>query len=98
MSFQQRDKCVSIREFHNLSEFNYKARIIKREPRHRGSCSVKAISQETEGLAFSARHSQQPFLFSKASIPAVRPIGTLIKLLPSVLSLGVQRPGHETDH
>jgi hypothetical protein len=47
---------------------------------------------------FDSRRGLEIFLFSSNSRPALEPIQPPIQWVPGVLSLGVKRPGRETDH
>jgi hypothetical protein len=53
---------------------------------------------QQEVLGFDSRQGLGIFLFSTVSTPALGPTQPPIKWVPQALSLGVQRPGHESDH
>jgi hypothetical protein len=47
---------------------------------------------------FESRQGLGIFLFTTATIPALEPAQLSIEWLPGALSLGLKRPGRETDH
>jgi hypothetical protein len=49
-------------------------------------------------LGFDSRRGLGIFLFTTASRTALVPTQPLIQFVPGALSLGVKRPGRETDH
>jgi hypothetical protein len=53
---------------------------------------------DDQGVGVRVTVGSRIFLFSKSSIPALRPTQPPIQWVPGVLSLGVKRPGREADH
>jgi hypothetical protein len=80
-------------------QLSNKSEMLSKHSEHVPHIVIKIIYNERIGvLGFNSRRGLGIFLFSTASRTALGPTQSPIQWLPGTLSLGVKRPGRETDH